>query len=509
MDTTSYWSATTSFPQFPELKRDCEVDIAIIGAGVTGITAAYLFKQRGYKVALLERGHCGGFDSLNTTAHLTYVTDTRLHELVKTFGEQQAKAVWEAGLKAIRVISDNIRKEGIACEFRWVAGYLHAAKKAPSAKELRLLQQDADYATSFGFPAEYPAEAPGFALPGIRFSKVAKFHPGKYLQALVRTIPGKGSFVFENTEVTRVQKDPVEVKVGKLRVRCKFIVLATHNPLVGNARLISATLLQTKLSLYNTYAVGAQIPKGIWTEASYWDTAEPYNYLRIDRRPGSDYAIYGGGDHKTGQAQNTVEVYRRLEKKLLRLIPEAKVDHRWSGQVIETVDGLPYMGCTGPHQFAATGFSGNGYTFGTLAATMAVDTFEDRANPWSDLFDIRRKKIQGAAWTYLKENKDFPYHFIHDRLERAESKSLKTVAANEGKILRLRGRKAAAYRDPKGNLTVCSPVCTHLKCIVAWNAAEKTWDCPCHGSRFAPTGEVLSGPAEAPLEPFFKPEDES
>lgn len=177
-----------------------------------------------------------------------------------------------------------------------------------------------------------------------------------------------------------------------------------------------------------------------------------------------------------------------------------EVDHHWSGQVIETPDGLPYLGETASQQFAATGFAGNGMTFGTLGAMMAVDAFQKRKNPWAELFHVRRKKIRGGTWDYLKENKDYPYYLLRDWLGGAEAKSLKAIKRIQGKILHLEGKKVAAYRDAQGEVSLCSPVCTHLKCIVGWNDAEKTWDCPGHGSRFAATGEVLAGPAEEPLE---------
>ncbi|HEY1172199.1 MAG TPA: FAD-dependent oxidoreductase [Verrucomicrobiae bacterium] len=506
MDTTSYWAATASFPRFPAIKGDHNVDIAIIGAGITGITAAYLFKQRGYKVALIERGNFGGFDSLNTTGHLTYVTDTRLHQLVKNFGRDQARRTWEAGAAAINQITANIQQENISCEFHWIPGYLHSPSKRPDAKEINALTKDAQLASEFGFSAEYQTKIPNFNTPGVQFSNVAKFHVGKYLQSLVRAIPGKGSVVIENKEVTTIEKEPLKILVDEYSINCRFILLATHNPHSGNATALSSALLQTKLSLYSSYAVGARIPQGIWPEASFWDTDEPYHYLRIDQHRGFDYAIYGGEDHKTGQAKNITAIYQRIEKKLLHLIPKAKVDHRWSGQVIETTDGLPYIGHFGENQYVATGFSGNGMTFGTFAAIMALDAFEKRENAWVKLFDPHRKKIRGSALNYLKENKDLPLLLIQSRLKSVDGKSLRTLSANQGKLLKIKGRKVAAYRDPKGKLTLCSPVCTHLKCIVAWNDAEKTWDCPCHGSRFAPTGEVLSGPAEKPLQPFIKNE---
>ncbi|HEX2861036.1 MAG TPA: FAD-dependent oxidoreductase, partial [Lacunisphaera sp.] len=248
------------------------------------------------------------------------------------------------------------------------------------------------------------------------------------------------------------------------------------------------------------YAVAAKVPSGLLPEALFWDMSDPYYYLRVERSGGHDVVVFGGEDHKTGQEADTVAAYGRLEQRLKQFLPEADVTHRWSGQVIETHDGLPYIGETAERQFAATGFSGNGMTFGTLAAMMAVDAVLKRKNPWQDLFDVHRKKLAGGTWDYVKENADYPYYMLRDRLTHGTRMDPAELKRDEGKILNHDGRKLAAYRDEHGKITYCSPVCPHLGCIVGWNEAEKTWDCPCHGSRFKATGEVISGPAEEPLE---------
>jgi glycine/D-amino acid oxidase-like deaminating enzyme/nitrite reductase/ring-hydroxylating ferredoxin subunit len=505
MDTTSYWRRSSVLPRFKKINSDCTVEVVVIGAGITGTTAAYLLKKSGHTVALLERGRCGGFDTANTTAHVTCVTDIRLHELVRKFDKETAQAVWEGGRGAINLVFNNVRNENIHCDFAWVPGYLCSASEANPKKDRQSLEKDCDLAKELGFPAEFMHSVPLLHRCGVKFPHQAKFHPLKYLAALLRTIPGKGSYIFENTESTEIQAEPLEVKTGKNRIRCSYVVLATHNPLMGTTNLASATLFQTKLFLYTSYAVGAKIPANTAPEASFWDTGEPYNYLRVDRCRGFDYAILGGEDHKTGQIKKTVSVYAGLERKLKRLIPAAKIDARWSGQVIETVDGLPYIGESADRQFIATGFSGNGMTFGTLAAMMAVDAFLNRENPWQKLFDVHRKKVFGGAMNYLLENKDYPRYLLQNWFAHAEGKSLRSLRPNEGKILQLEGKKVAAYRDASGKISLCSPVCTHLKCIVGWNDAEKTWDCPCHGSRFAATGEVLTGPAEQPLKQIDLP----
>jgi glycine/D-amino acid oxidase-like deaminating enzyme/nitrite reductase/ring-hydroxylating ferredoxin subunit len=500
MDTTSYWIDSGPLPPFPRPSRDLQVDVLVIGGGITGVTAAYLAKKAGLTVALLERDRFARVDTGHTTAHLTCVTDARLRHLTTVFGAEAARAVWDAGGAAIDEIFHLIGVEGIRCDFQWVPGYLHAPLGSPKDRSGPELEEEATAALQLAIPAVYLPRVPFFNVPGVRFPHQALFHPRKYLGDLLRRIPGRGSHVFEAAPAEEILKRPLAVKTGGHRIRGRHLVIATHTPLMGNTAMAPALLLQTKLALYTSYALGARLPAGMLPAACFWDTADPYTYLRVEPRRGYDYAIFGGEDHKSGQADDTQACYRRLERKFLAFAPQARIDHRWSGQVITTNDGLPLIGETAPHQFVATGYAGNGMTFGTLGAMMAVDAILGRANPWRKLLDVHRKKLLGGTWNYLKENKDYPYYFVRDRLARAEGKSLRALRTGEGRLLNLGGRKVAAYRGPDGKVTLCSPVCTHLQGIVGWNRAEKTWDCPCHGARFRPTGEVLAGPAEDPLE---------
>lgn len=497
---SSYWIDSAALPAQPKLDRDLEVDVIVVGGGITGITAAYLAKNAGKTVALIDRARCASIDTGHTTAHLTAVTDFRLKDIAKRFGRDAARATWAAGIAAIDQIMSLIRAEGIACDFQWVPGYLHAPLRDPNSKRIDELEAEAAAAAELGIRAEFLGSVPLFGVPGIKFDHQAIFHPTKYLTALVKTIPGAGSWVFEETNADEISDDPLTVKSGDFKIRGQFLFLATHNPLQGVTGALSAMLFQTKLALYTSYVIGGTVPKGQLPYASFWDNGDPYDYLRIESRGDQDYVIFGGEDHKTGQSADTSQPYRILEERLRTYVPAIQIDHRWSGQVIETTDGLPYIGETAKGQFAATGFSGNGMTFGTLGAMMAMDKFLGRTNPWADLFDISRKKLLGGAWTYIKENKDYPIHLVSDWMSASEGDSTEQLAPGEGKILKLHGKRVAAYRDENGTVSLCSPVCTHLKCIVDWNNAEKTWDCPCHGSRFEPTGKVISGPAEEPLE---------
>jgi glycine/D-amino acid oxidase-like deaminating enzyme/nitrite reductase/ring-hydroxylating ferredoxin subunit len=450
-------------------------------------------------VALTERGRLGHIDTGHTTAHLTAVTDQRLHKLVDNFGRDHAQAVWDAGAAAIEKVDEISGSEEIECEFTRVPGYLHAPRAGGKETDRGELQKDARLANEFGFDAAYLDSVPYMRRPGIRFSNQAKFHPLKYLAGLTQRIPGENSFVFEESEAQEFDEKKKRAKVNGHWINYGIVVLATHNPLAGESGMLSGMIFQTKLALYTSYAIGARIPRGSIPVASYWDTNDPYQYLRIDRRPDEDYAILGGEDHKTGQVEDTDTRYHRLEEALHTLAPGATVDHRWSGQVIDTNDGLPFIGESAPGQFIATGYSGNGMTFGTLAAMMAADWAAQKKNPWAELFAPSRKKFKGSAWYYIKENADYPYYLAKTRLTPAEGESLSDLSPGEGKILRLDGRKMAVYRDSGGKVEKLSAVCTHLGCIVRWNSAEKTWDCPCHGSRFRTDGSVISGPAETPL----------
>jgi len=497
--TVSYWMDSASIPRFTKLSSDERVDAVVIGGGITGLTAAYLLIAAGKSVALLERGRCATVDTGHTTAHLTMVTDTRLSELVKSFGRDHAQAVWDAGLAAIHQIDAIVRDEDIACDFAWVPGYLHAPRDSSKQADDVDFDEEAALAAKLGFDAEFVKDVPLMGGAGVRFDNQARFHPRMYLAGLARAIKARGGHIYEHTEAREFCHEPLSVKANNHTIRCNDVVLATHTPLTGLNSLASATLFQTKLALYTSYVIGGRVAKGQIPDALFSDTGDPYDYLRLHPHRDHDLVIFGGEDHKTGQAEDTDRCFDALQRRLQALLPGIDVTYRWSGQVIETPDGLPYLGRNTDHQYAATGFAGNGMTFGTLGAMLAVDGILGRANPWTELFETSRKKIRGGAWDYIAENKDYPYYLIRDRFAAPEGRTLRSLRRGEGKILNLKGTRVAAYRGSDGTLVLRSPTCTHLGCEVMWNAAEGTWDCPCHGSRFKPTGEVLAGPAEDSL----------
>jgi glycine/D-amino acid oxidase-like deaminating enzyme/nitrite reductase/ring-hydroxylating ferredoxin subunit len=487
-------------PSFPKIDRDIEVDVVVVGAGITGLTAAYLLLSAGKSVAVLERGRCGAIDTGHTTAHLTMVTDMRLSELDRKFGRSHAQAVWDAGLAAIDQIETIVDTDSIACSFERVDGYLHAPDGDSDAERVREFRDEAALATELEFDATFVEDVPFAGGAGIRLGDQARFHPRKYLAGLMAAVRAKGGLIFENSVAEQFLESPIRVRTDGRRVRCADIVIATHNPLAGIAGSMSAALFQTKLALYTSYVIAGRVARGSVPDALFWDTADPYKYLRLDPQVDHELVIFGGEDHKTGQQSDTNACYVRLEQALLKKLPDISLTHRWSGQVIETPDGLPYIGKMTDHQYAATGFAGNGMTFGTLAAMMIADAIQGRQNPWTDLFDPGRTAIRRGLWDYLKENADYPYYMMRGRLAGGEMRSLRSLKPGHGSVIEKDGTRLAAYRRPDGSLSLCSAICTHMGCMVGWNEAERTWDCPCHGSRFTPEGDVISGPAETPLE---------
>jgi glycine/D-amino acid oxidase-like deaminating enzyme/nitrite reductase/ring-hydroxylating ferredoxin subunit len=499
MHTSSLWIDSVPGSTYPKLERDLRVDVLVVGGGITGVTAAYLLRKTGRSVAVIERGRISRGETGHTTAHLTCATDARLSELVKRFGRDHAQAAWVAGASAMAQIQAIVAELAIDCELRSVPAFLVAAADAKPEEGYRL-REEAALAAELGFDAAFIEHAPLCGGPAVRLANQLKFHPLKYVQALAREIVRDGGQVLENTEVLEFQDSPRRVNAGGHSIAFDFAVVATHVPLQGNRNTLSAALFQTKLAGYSTYAIEARIPPGTLPEMLWWDTADPYLYLRVDCHPANDVLILGGEDHKTGQKTDTAACFQRLERTLQAIATDRPIIERcWSGQVIESADGLPYIGEVGDGQFIATGFAGNGMTFGTLAGMMARDATSGTKNPWRDLFAIERTPLS-ATWDYVRENSDYPFYFAKGHLAGAKSGDLAGLACGEGRIMRTDGRKAAAFRDSKGKTHVHSAICPHLGCVVAWNEAEHTWDCPCHGSRFQATGEVMSGPAEKGLE---------
>jgi glycine/D-amino acid oxidase-like deaminating enzyme/nitrite reductase/ring-hydroxylating ferredoxin subunit len=493
----SLWRSTAHIPPYTSpLPR--EVDVLVVGAGITGLTAAYLLAKSGKRVAVVERERVGAGETGNTSAHLTAITDLRFTDLAGRFGRECARLVWDGGTIAIDLIESIIELEGIDCGFARVPGWLCSPFFGDADGKMR---EDADLARALEIQGSYREAGPLGSGPAIAFPDQAVFHPLRYLEGLAAATARLGVAIVEHAEVSEAVQDPLVAIVNGENVACRDLFIATHVPIVGSSPLTKATLFQTKLYPYSTYVVGGRLGGDALPPGLYEDTSDPYRYLRIHRDDEGLYAIYGGGDHKTGTVSHTEECFGQVQEEFLRLFPSARIETRWTGQVIETSDRLPFIGENAPHQYVSTGYAGNGLTFGTLGALMIHDAVLGIDNPWRELLDPARKTLKpSVVATYVSENFDYPYHFILDRLRRNRSDTVRTLKPGEGKVLTIGGKPVACHRTDDGELVKVSAICTHMGCLVRWNVRERTWDCPCHGSRFTPDGLVIGGPAEAALE---------
>ena len=496
----SLWIGTTEVPHFEPLRDGTHVDVAIVGAGITGLTAAVLLKERGKRVAVIDKERIASGETGHTTAHITEAIDARYFYVARAFNKETARLVAQASRASIQQIAELVERFAIQCHLKRVPGYLYTEKRSAVAE----LKKEAIAAAEAGLATRFVEEVPlPFPTRGaVLFENQAQFHPREYLIALAKRIPGDGSFVFDTTHVTSIREgDPCVVETEAGSITAKTVFQATNAPIVG------FTALHTKDAAYRTYALAYRV-EGAHPDGLFWDTADPYHYTRWQETDRGTYLIIGGEDHKTGQKEESEESFAALEAYAVEKFGVRNPEYRWSGQVLDPVDGLPYIGGN-ERMYTSTGYAGQGITFGTVGGMIVADLVMGRPNPWAEIFDAHRKHMRGAVKDYVTENVDFPRRFIADRIFRRDVEGHATgeVSAGEGKILSVSGKKVAVYRDEEGAVHTISPICTHLRCDVAWNGAEKSWDCPCHGSRFRPDGSVLNGPARDPLAKIDLEED--
>ncbi|HMJ06605.1 MAG TPA: FAD-dependent oxidoreductase [Chthoniobacterales bacterium] len=506
----SLWEATDEAGTLHPLTENTRADVCIVGAGISGLTIAYTLTKEGKSVVVLDDGLVGRGMTGRTTAQIVNALDDRYYELEKLHGEEGARLAAESHTAAIERVATIVREEKIECEFERLDGYLFEPPNEP-AKNLRTEFEACQRA---GLAVEWMERAPmaGFdSGPAIKFPNQAQFHPLLYVRGLAAAITRGGGRIFTGTRAVDVQGgDPAYVltKDG-YRVEADAIVVASNSPI--NDRYV----IHTKQSPYMSYVIGLRVPPGSVTRALYWDTAEhagqedkwvgmiPYHYVRLAQEGGEEVLVVGGEDHKTGQADDFEQRYGRLEDWARVRFPSAgAVVFRWSGQVMEPVDGLAFIGrnpADKENVYIVTADSGNGMTHGTIAGILIPDLMAGRENKWATLYDPSRKSLR-AGGDFAKENLNVAKQY-KDLVTGGDVASADEIANGEGAVLRHGLRKVAAYRDESGTLHEMTAVCPHLKCIVHWNRSEKTWDCPCHGSRFDAMGHVMQGPSVADLAP--------
>lgn len=477
-------------------------DCVIIGAGITGLTTAFLLARAGKKVVVVEARHAGAGVTGCSSAHLTEAVDTRYATIESDFGHEGARLVAASSRHAIEFIGE-LSGDDVSVGFVRLPGYLFRDEEDEEAVDL---EKELAACQRAGLPVSSVREVP---LPfrtrgGIRFENQGALNPVGYVSMLVRRLRALGVVVQEGVRVTAVddgEPSVVHLERGE-SLRAAAVVFATHSPL-------NRVFLQTKVASYRSYLAAFETKARL--DGLFWDTANPYHYLRSVTLRGADgprsWLLVGGADHKTGTTSETDASFEALDRYVARRFDVGAATHRWSAQVLEPVDGLPFIGrnSLSTNSYVATGFSGNGLTFGTIAAHVLADAIQGKENPWAALYTATRIKPLAGAAQFIEENVDTAGHLVGDALAAGEVSSVAEIAPTEGKVVRVDGRRVAVFRDAAGALHAVSSVCTHLGCGVKFNPAERSWDCPCHGSRFSTDGEVLDGPAIVALERVVLP----
>ena len=493
MSSYSIWKDKAEEVSFSPLREDMTVDVAIVGGGITGLTAAYILSRAGKKVAVLEARKIGEGSTGSSTGNL-YCTigSPGLHTIKSKFNEQKLKEVTESRAAAVDFIEERIREFNKDCDFRRVPwslfteeisgqSFVEKEKKAAEDAGLTVIENGS-------FPL---AVKSGFIVPS-----QAQFNPLQYVVSLAKNISSENCRIFEFTKVDDVDEGKVcTVTTAGGKVTAEHVIMATHSP-----KGIYA--VHMSMGPYREYAVAVKL-NGAYPEPGIWWnmlSKEHYSMRTYDTSKGKVLMVLGEM-HKVGQKENNQECLANLERYLRERFDVATVEFTWSAQQFKAADGIPYIGLsTGNSKtYIATGFSADGLTYGTLASMIISDQILDKENKWSDTYKASRITPVASAKEFVKENVNVAYEFIKDHLTKKDADDLAEVMNGQGKVVEIDGKKQGVYRDKNGKLHVVSAVCTHMGCINHWNEMEKSWDCPCHGSRFSIDGEVLEGPAYAAL----------
>ena len=502
----SLWKAEFEPLAYPPLDRDIDCDLVVIGSGIAGLSSAYEAARFGAKVIVIDRGDITGGMTARTTAHLVTEIDDRYSELIKAVGEENARLYHESQVAAVNRIEAICQEEGIDSDFARLPGYLVPAEQ----KHMEELEREFDACRQLGVDVEWSDDAPYSLLPGIRalkFSKQARFHPLKYCAGLALAIQRHGGQLFSHTAYTSHDKAGGDVKIHTENhpvIRAGAAMFATNAPVNDRVKI------HTKQVPMRTYAIAGKVPSGSVEDALIWDTLSPYHYVRLHPAvDGHDWLIAGGEDHRSGTANDMDERFARIEQWTRERFPTfERADHRWSGQVMEPVDFLPYSGRDGSdHIYVHSGDSGTGMTNGVAGALNFIALYRNNKARFADLFDPSRKPKAGLTLGEYVKGQGSVVANLGEYLGKGEVDSVDSIPRGEGAILRRGAAKHAVYRAEDGSIVERSAVCTHVGCIVHWNGFEKCWDCPCHGSQFLPDGTVINGPAIRPLAKVDQPAD--
>jgi glycine/D-amino acid oxidase-like deaminating enzyme/nitrite reductase/ring-hydroxylating ferredoxin subunit len=494
----SLWQQTSSPTPAGTILPTEVVDVAIVGAGITGCSTALELAQAGLTCALLEAEVPGFGTTGGTTAHLNTMLDTSYARLASSFGMDAARLVYQGTKAALDHVASTARELGVGMHHRWSNGSIFSQNPAQTAD----LEEMATVARQLGVEVEFTSDAP---LPRqmhrvLRIAKQAEIHPLHYIHAQANRFMELGGSLVTGCRVVAVKnEEPLVISTSKGELRAKQLIYATHIPPGVN-------LLHFRCAPYRSYALAAVLPDGRYPDGLVYDMEVPYHYYRTHAQGQEQWLVVGGEDHKTGHEEDTLEPLQRLVDHVHGLYGEdVRIAHQWSSQYFETTDGLPYIGTLPGHDeriMVATGFAGNGITLGSLAALVFRDRIVHGESRYDGLFDPRRVSPVAGFTEFVKENADVVGHMISKPFLAERISGADAILPGEGRLVTHEGQQMGLYRDERGKFHAVDPICPHAKCTVRWNVAELSWDCPCHGSRFSVDGRLLTGPARHDLGRF-------